>query len=445
MAINISRITEASTAPAIDSTFYGHSKGTDRVERIVFKGFEDARYHVAIASKVNCFTRWLLYTRIKVRDQDCEKTVYVNNNSFRKRFDHGIEKLEIFNRPLNVGKCSATICGINKSISKEDIIEWVVAANKRPASEDPTLISNKDSQLGRSLLLSPSGNYVLLTKTSKGDKKRGEGTFKKVKYAVNLETGEKRVVAVLRRNGRSDIEWAALLNEFPHMQTLKGKEGVVQIDTAVITADKCYIVMEYCDQGDLYEALIDHPDSLTPTDKLQIAHDCATGLKNIHSSGLLHRDLKTENTFLYKDKSGRLRAKIGDLGAACPSNDLKERKRLRGTVGSLPPEIAQLVLQHGTKSPKVAPVTTEAIDVWALGLVYYKLFHPKGDFLSFQDRKTWKAITKIANLTQEALDLEINGSGIDKKYRPLIKDMLRINPAERLTMKQVQQALRTIR
>ncbi len=442
MAIDLPRIMKASTASRITSV-YGLSKGADRVERIAFGDkFDDPSHHVAIARQVNCFTRWF-YTPIQARNQKGhEQTVYVNNNSFRKRFSHSIEELGVLGKFFpeylevvrKVKRCSPTIRTLNENISEEDIIKWVIEA-ERQASEYPKVISNKDSHLGRSLLSSPSGNYVLLTKTAKGDELAGEGRFKRAKYAVNLNTGEKRIVAVVRKT--SSEQWEALRNEISYMKSLKGYEGVVQIDTAVITGNKCYIIMENCDKGDLRNA-----GRLTPEDKLRVARDCAIGVGNIHALKLIHRDLKMNNIFLYTGRDGLLHAKIGDLGTACPNYDRASLEEGLGTPGWTSPEKARLRL-GGYRAADAIAAAPEADDVWALGLVYYNLFNPLGESLSCQLGRKEEPLRKTANLTQEALDQEINGSGIDPKYLPLIKWMLSINPQNRPRMWEVQQHLQS--
>ncbi len=340
-----------------------------------------------------------------------------------------------------VARCSATIRDLNRGISKEEIERWVIEA-ERTVPEEPILISNKVSHLGRSLLLSPSGNYALLTRTKQGDKPVGSGAFKKAKRAVNLGTGKIGVVATCKKENCSDKNWAALQDEIHYMTALKGKEGVIQIDTAVTTPDKCYIVMEYCDEGELFDFIVSN--SLEREDRFQIARDCAAGLENIHASGLLHRDIKPENVFLYNDENGRLRAKIGDLGLACPNDNQAKLQEFCGSPIWVPPEKAVLAMRRPLPS-EVAAVTTSAADVWTLGVLYYDLFNPRGDCLSNQNASTSESsLRKTAGLTQEALDQEIHMSGIDLELIFLIRDMLRINPAERPTMKQVQQALRTI-
>ncbi|CAG8480159.1 10990_t:CDS:10 [Gigaspora rosea] len=84
------------------------------------------------------------------------------------------------------------------------------------------------------------------------------------------------------------------------------------------------IVMTLADDGDLSVYLKKSFSSLTYTNKLEILYDIATGLTQIHESGLVHRDLHTKNVMCQgiKDRNlGRgeeFRFVIGDLGLAIP-------------------------------------------------------------------------------------------------------------------------------
>jgi polo-like kinase 1 len=60
------------------------------------------------------------------------------------------------------------------------------------------------------------------------------------------------------------------------------------------------------------------------------------GIKDIHNSQVIHRDLKLGNLFLTE----RLDVKIGDFGLAAKLNfDAEKRKTMCGTPNYIAPEI----------------------------------------------------------------------------------------------------------
>ena len=74
-----------------------------------------------------------------------------------------------------------------------------------------------------------------------------------------------------------------------------------------------YIVMDYCDGGDLYKKINDQRGKLFPEDQvLNWFVQLCLGLKHVHDRKILHRDIKSQNIFL--TKSGVV--KLGDFGIA---------------------------------------------------------------------------------------------------------------------------------
>ncbi|CAG8754039.1 20070_t:CDS:2 [Cetraspora pellucida] len=83
------------------------------------------------------------------------------------------------------------------------------------------------------------------------------------------------------------------------------------------------IVMTLADDGDLSAYLKKHFSSLTFIKRLDILYDMATGLCQIHKSGLMHRDLHSGNVMCQRLNRGpgrdeEYRFVIGDLGQATP-------------------------------------------------------------------------------------------------------------------------------
>ena len=73
--------------------------------------------------------------------------------------------------------------------------------------------------------------------------------------------------------------------------------------------------MEFADDGDLYQKIVDHKKSKTLFEENQIWNvfiQVLLGLKSLHAHNILHRDLKSANIFL--NKNGE--AKLGDLNVS---------------------------------------------------------------------------------------------------------------------------------
>lgn len=151
------------------------------------------------------------------------------------------------------------------------------------------------------------------------------------------------------------------------LEGIPGYQNVVKYIDDVIIFDRRehFLVLEYCELGDLYDYLHDTRwDSTNTLLKLQLARDLARGLNYVHQRGFAHRDIKLENIFLtFCPHEKRILAKLGDFGLAC--------QHVSGMMDSIcpgSPEYAAPELFLGTmKDPS-------RCDIWALGTCMFAIF-----------------------------------------------------------------------
>ncbi len=124
-----------------------------------------------------------------------------------------------------------------------------------------------------------------------------------------------------------------------------------------------YMVMEYCDGGDLWHAATERQ-----LDLALLARQILEGLGDLHRAGRVHRDLKPENVLLRNDTW----AMLTDFGISGDQNNRMTRRgwsgvpRQRfGTVAYMPPE--QLNPRRGNAT--VLPTT----DIFSFGVMMYQL------------------------------------------------------------------------
>lgn len=75
------------------------------------------------------------------------------------------------------------------------------------------------------------------------------------------------------------------------------------------------LIMEFADNGDLYQKIVDHQKNQTyfeENDIWSIFIQITSAMRALHNLKILHRDLKSANVFLNKDGS----AKLGDLNVS---------------------------------------------------------------------------------------------------------------------------------
>ena len=124
-----------------------------------------------------------------------------------------------------------------------------------------------------------------------------------------------------------------------------------------------FLAMEYIDGLTLASRLRTHGPP-APQEALAIALQICAGLQAAHDGSLLHRDLKSNNVLLAKDRAGALRAVVMDFGLA--QEQPAAGKQLlpadaSGTPGYIAPE-----RYHGARA-------SVASDIYALGVVLHEL------------------------------------------------------------------------
>eukprot|EP00746_Dinoflagellata_sp_MGD_P002988 gnl/MRDRNA2_/MRDRNA2_105828_c0_seq1.p1 gnl/MRDRNA2_/MRDRNA2_105828_c0~~gnl/MRDRNA2_/MRDRNA2_105828_c0_seq1.p1 ORF type:complete len:836 (+),score=113.95 gnl/MRDRNA2_/MRDRNA2_105828_c0_seq1:352-2508(+) len=117
-----------------------------------------------------------------------------------------------------------------------------------------------------------------------------------------------------------------------------------------------FVLLELCGQGDILRQLSAQSSGKFPEWKAaKWALHLFLGLKNIHSLGVIHRDIKPDNLLCCDD--GTL--KIADFGWCAEQRD--KPTALAGTFQYMAPE----VLKNQTQ--------TEAVDVWSAGATLFQL------------------------------------------------------------------------
>ncbi|KAI3737313.1 hypothetical protein L2E82_27310 [Cichorium intybus] len=118
------------------------------------------------------------------------------------------------------------------------------------------------------------------------------------------------------------------------------------------------IINEYLSGGSLRAFLHQQePYSLHPNLVLKLAIDIARGMQYLHSQGILHRDLKSENLLLDEN----MRVKVADFGISCLESQCGSAKGFTGTYRWMAPEMIK-EKRH-----------TKKIDVYSFAIVMWEL------------------------------------------------------------------------
>nr|XP_034355050.1 serine/threonine-protein kinase Nek4 isoform X3 [Arvicanthis niloticus] len=187
----------------------------------------------------------------------------------------------------------------------------------------------------------------------------GRGSYGEVTLVKHRRDGKQYVIKKLNlrnassRERRAAEQEAQLLSQLKHPNIVTYKESWEGGDGLL------YIVMGFCEGGDLYRKLKEQKGQLLPESQVvEWFVQIAMALQYLHEKHILHRDLKTQNVFLTRTNI----IKVGDLGIArVLENHGDMASTLIGTPYYMSPELFSNK-PYNYKS-----------DVWALGCCVYEM------------------------------------------------------------------------
>jgi len=125
-------------------------------------------------------------------------------------------------------------------------------------------------------------------------------------------------------------------------------------------ADYIYIVLEYCDGGDLFSYLEKRNFSIKEEKAANIIKQLSQAISYLHSYGVIHRDIKPENILMMND-SDNAEVKILDFALSDILNPGQVCNESYGTISYVAPEI---LLGYSYSFPA---------DLWSIGVLAYLL------------------------------------------------------------------------
>ncbi|XP_006902198.1 PREDICTED: serine/threonine-protein kinase Nek1 [Elephantulus edwardii] len=188
--------------------------------------------------------------------------------------------------------------------------------------------------------------------------KIGEGSFGKAVLVKSKEDDKQYVIKEISISRMSGKEREESRREVAVLANMK-HPNIVQYRESFEENGSLYIVMDYCEGGDLFKRINAQKGILFQEDQiLDWFVQICLALKHVHDRKILHRDIKSQNIFLTKDGT----VQLGDFGIARVLNSTVELARTCiGTPYYLSPEICENK-PYNNKS-----------DIWALGCVLYEM------------------------------------------------------------------------
>ncbi|XP_047310886.1 CBL-interacting protein kinase 18-like [Impatiens glandulifera] len=245
----------------------------------------------------------------------------------------------------------------------------------------------------------------------------GQGSFARVYYARNLESGQAVAIKVMDKKKIISGGFIKQIRREISVIRLVKHPNVVQVLEVMATKTHIYLVMEFAKGGELFRKVA----------KLKLKEDVArkyfqqliNAVDFFHGRDVYHRDLKPENLLLDEDDN----LKVIDFGLSALAES-KHQDGLFHTMCGTPAYVApEVIYRKGYDGGKA--------DIWSCGIILFVLI---AGYLPFYDVNIIQMYRKICRAEYKC------PKWFSDEVRTLLSNMLETNPDNRITMAQVKES-----
>jgi serine/threonine protein kinase len=244
------------------------------------------------------------------------------------------------------------------------------------------------------------------------------GSFGLVFKAEDVTTGQPVALkCILKSSAATSVASSFAVDEKSEELAIHRHIGshpnIVNLVDSFETENHVYLVIEYCPNGDLYEAIrVGHGPGQTENIRDALLQ-LIDSVLFMHSKGVYHRDIKPENILLSSDGS----IKLGDFGLAT-----REEVSFESAVGS------DRYMAPEQMDPTDAGYSPRQVDAWAIGICLLNILFSRNPFATptlsdplfsdfAADRQTLFDI--FPNMSQDTFDVLIHCLALEPENRSL--------------------------
>ncbi|CAG7981248.1 unnamed protein product [Penicillium salamii] len=273
----------------------------------------------------------------------------------------------------------------------------------------------------------------------------GKGAFSEVFRAQDTEALRDEVaIKIMRKRAMNSQQNASMCKEIEIMRQMSHPNLIQLIDT-IDTNEYCYIIMELCTGGELFNQVV-KLTYLSEDLSRHVILQVARAVQYLHQTlGIVHRDIKPENILFHsipllpskipkKPQPGEeKKVDEGDFvsGVGCGGigtvklGDFGFSKKILGNLTATP------CGTMGYAAPEIVDDQkySTGVDMWALGCVLFALLAGYPPFYDPNIKILMKRVTKA----QFAFDSPW-WDNISDEAKDLIRNLLTVDPAKRYTI-----------
>ncbi|KAI0920801.1 hypothetical protein AcW1_005025 [Taiwanofungus camphoratus] len=259
----------------------------------------------------------------------------------------------------------------------------------------------------------------------------GAGTYGAVYFAYDVASSpdDPKCYAVkcLLKHPKGSDQHRFQEREIAYHQAASEHPNVVKLHHVIEERHYVYLVLDYCEGGDLFNSIIDrrafvHNDARLKKVFLQLldaVHSC-------HDLGIYHRDLKPENIFVSEDDEELY---LGDFGLAT-KNKLSANFGC-GTSFYMSPECVGIYSSR-------RPYTTSYSDIWALGVILTNMITGRSPWHSASPKND----TGFRAYMREGPSYLHRVLAVSQPASEILGRIFELDPSKRITINQLRVAIR---
>jgi len=241
--------------------------------------------------------------------------------------------------------------------------------------------------------------------------KIGDGAFSSVYKCERIEDKKIFAVKIISKENLDQNSKTNLKNEISILK-LVSHPNIIHMDGFFETQDKIFFVIEFIEDGDLFNNIINR-NTFDVYELKKLAKTIAECLAYLHELGIVHRDIKPENILCDKQSD---RLVLTDFGFA---HILLPNSKLVDTCGTLDYVAPEIINSQGYGCET---------DIWSLGIILYLVYYGKLPFCSDTDTTT------AVNILNQEININIKKNML---ANDLIFKCLNKNPKKRISAKEI--------
>ena len=238
---------------------------------------------------------------------------------------------------------------------------WEIVTPKNMTKVPPKVKFNSDILISK-IKSNPFEHYTVI-------KELGSGSYSKVqlvKHNINNSIRAMKVIKKKIKKGTNQTNEADVINEVYSLMKMD-HPNIVKIFEFYNAEKEYYLIMEYCEGGELFDKISKKGFKLTEIQCAYIMYQIVSAIHYCHNIKLIHRDLKPENILIKKDEEGFYRVKICDFGT-CQAFKIGDiQNKVVGSAYYIAPEVLQKKYNY-------------KCDMWSCGVIMFVLLTKKPPF-----------------------------------------------------------------